>query len=76
MRSQRLVLVSLFLLAGCVSPQRLQKARTDFSTFSAERDRRSIQQKCADAGALPGTTAELECRMGLEKPVPATVPAH
>jgi len=63
------------LLVGCVSPQKIQKARTDFSTYSAERNEREIEQRCADAGALPGTEASLECRLGLSKP-PPNPPAH
>jgi outer membrane murein-binding lipoprotein Lpp len=63
------------LLCGCVSPQKVQKARTDYSTYSAEQRERNIEQRCADAGAMPGTQANLECRLGLNKP-PANPPAH
>jgi len=63
------------LLCGCVSPQKVQKARTDFSTYSAERRERNIEQICADAGAMPGTQANLECRLGLNKP-PANPPSR
>ncbi len=57
------------LLCGCVSPQKLQKARTDYSIYSAERNERSVEQRCIAAGAMPGTEASLECRLGLSKPV-------
>jgi len=63
------------LLCSCVSPQKLQKARGDFSVYSAERRERSIEQRCADQGAMPGTQASLECRLGLTKP-PQNPSAH
>ena len=71
-----LVLAGILALAGCVAPQKLQKARTDFSTYSAQQHQRSIVERCADAGAMPGTTAELECRMGLGGTAPQPAPAH
>jgi outer membrane murein-binding lipoprotein Lpp len=70
-----LAAVCACLLCGCVSPQKVQKARTDFSTYSAEQRERNIEQICADAGAMPGTEANLECRLGLNKPSP-NPPAH
>jgi outer membrane murein-binding lipoprotein Lpp len=69
------VAACLGLLFGCVSPQKLQKARTDYSTFSAEQRENSIAQRCTDAGAIPGTEANLECRLGLSKP-PQNPPAR
>ena len=71
-----LVLAGILALAGCVAPQKLQKARTDFSTYSAQQHQRSIVERCADAGAMPGTTAELECRMGLGGTALQPAPAH
>jgi len=70
-----LALACACLLPGCVPPQKLQKARTDYSAFSAEQHERGIEQRCADAGAMPGTEASLECRLGLSRP-PQTAPAH
>jgi hypothetical protein len=70
------ILAGMLVLLGCVSPQKLQKARTDISTYSAERQRRNAVERCADAGAMPGTTAELECRMGLGGTAPPPAPAH
>jgi len=63
------------LLCGCVSPQKLQKARDDISTYSTQRRENSIAQRCADAGAMPGTEANLECRLGLNSK-PQASPAH
>ena len=63
------------LLCGCVSPQKLQKARSDYSTYSTEQRERSVEQHCADTGAMPGTVASLECRMGLNAP-PQNPPSH
>jgi hypothetical protein len=56
------------LLYGCVSPQKLQKARSDISAYSTAQRERTIEQRCMDAGAMPGTEANLECRLGLSKP--------
>jgi outer membrane murein-binding lipoprotein Lpp len=70
-----LILAGILALSGCVSPQKLQKARSDISIYSAERQRRNAAERCADAGAMPGTTAELECRMGLGGAAPSP-PAH
>jgi outer membrane murein-binding lipoprotein Lpp len=55
-------------LCGCVSPQKLQKARDDISAYSAARRENDVAQRCVDAGAMPGTEANLECRLGLGKP--------
>ena len=75
-KARRILAVAVaFLLAGCVSPQKIQKARSDFSTYSAERNEREIEQRCADAGAMPGTEASLECRLGLSRPA-QTSPPH
>jgi outer membrane murein-binding lipoprotein Lpp len=71
-----LILAGMLILSGCVSPQKIQKTRTDFSTYSAERQRRNAVERCANAGAMPGTTAELECRMGLGGVAPQPAPAH
>ena len=76
MRVRCLILAGSFLLFGCVAPQKLQKARTDISTYSAERRQRNAIERCADAGAMPGTTAELETRMGLGGTAPQAAPAH
>jgi hypothetical protein len=70
-----LVIVCACLVCGCVSPQKVQKARTDFSTYSARQRERTIEQRCTDQGAMPGTQASLECRLGLTKP-PQNPPAH
>ena len=73
MKLRRLILASILVLSGCVTPQKLQKARSDFSTYSAQQRQRSAVERCADAGAMPGTTAELQCRMGLGGAPPAPV---
>jgi hypothetical protein len=76
MQLRWLILAGILVLPGCVAPQKLQKARTDFSTYSEQRHQRSTLERCADAGAMPGTTAELECRMGLGGAAPSPPPAH
>lgn len=67
---RKLVLAGLFLLAGCVSPQQVQKARTDASVFREQQRARDVREKCLDEGAMPGTTAYLACQLRLEKPAP------
>jgi hypothetical protein len=76
MQLRWLILAGILALSGCVSPQKLQKARMDISTYSAQRHQRATAERCADAGAMPGTTAELECRMGLGGAAPQPAPAH
>ena len=71
-----LALTCVFMLAGCVAPQRIQKARTDASVYSEELHARDARERCADSGALPGTPAELECLMRLDKTAPQNSPAH
>ena len=63
------------LLAGCVSQQKVERARTDISNYATEKRERDIAQHCIDAGAMPGTQANLECRLGLNKP-PQNPPAN
>ena len=76
MQLRWLVLAGTLVLAGCVSQQKLQKARTDISNYSVERQERDIEQRCIDAGAMPGTEANLECRLGLAKEPPQAPPPH
>jgi hypothetical protein len=61
-----LLLIPLLALCACVAPQKLQKARRDYSAFSAERHDRDVEDQCADQ-AVPGTTANLACQLGLQK---------
>jgi len=76
MQTRWLILAGILVLSGCVAPQKLQKARTDISTYSEQRHQRATVERCADAGAMPGTTAELECRMGLGGTASQPAPAH
>jgi hypothetical protein len=76
MQTRWLILAGILVLSGCVAPQKLQKTRADISTYSEQRHQRNILERCADAGAMPGTTAELECRMGLGGTAPQPAPAH
>jgi hypothetical protein len=63
-----LVIFAALLLSGCVSPQKVEMARADYATFNQQRQQRAIQERCVDGGAMPGTTASLACRMGLDAP--------
>jgi starvation-inducible outer membrane lipoprotein len=76
MQTRWLILAGILVLSGCVAPQKLQKTRTDISTYSEQQRQRATIERCADAGAMPGTTAELECRMGLGGTAPEPAPAH
>ena len=69
------ILASLLVLSGCVSPQKVQKTRDDAAAYTAARHERDVAQHCIDPGAMPGTEADLECRLGLSKP-PQASPVH
>jgi hypothetical protein len=76
MQLRWLILAGIQILSGCVAPQKLQKARTDISTYSEQRHQRNTVERCADAGVMPGTTAELACRMGLDGTIPQPPLTH
>ena len=69
------IVAGLLILSGCVSPQKVQKTRDDAAAYAAARHERDVAQHCIDQGAMPGTEADLECRLGLSKPAQAP-PAH
>lgn len=64
----RLLIFATLVLSGCVSAQKVEKARADYATFNQQRQQRAVEERCADQGAMPGTTASLACRMGLDAP--------
>lgn len=68
----RLLILAMLVLSGCVSPQKVERARADYATFNQQRQQRAVQERCVDGGAMPGTTASLACRMGLDAPPSAT----
>ena len=68
----RLLILAMLVLSGCVSAQKVEKARADYATFNQQRQERAVQERCVDGGAMPGTTASLACRMGLDAPRTAT----
>jgi len=63
----RVMLVSALglalLLAGCVSPRQIQKTRSDAAIYGEQQRARAIREHCIDGGAMPGTTAYLECQL-------------
>jgi hypothetical protein len=61
---------SILLLAGCVSPKQIEKTKTDASSYSQQQHARDVRERCMDDGAMPGTTAYLECQLRLEKSTP------
>jgi outer membrane murein-binding lipoprotein Lpp len=56
----------ILCLAGCVSPQKIDKTRADMDTFNAERQARDANQQCSET-AMPGTVEHLACRMAKTK---------
>ncbi len=57
------VLGFVLLLAGCVPAQQIQKTRTDAAIYSGQQRAREIRERCIDGGAMPGTTAYLQCEL-------------
>jgi hypothetical protein len=53
----------VFLLCGCVSAHQIQKTRGDAVIYGEQQRAREIRERCIDRGAMPGTTAYLECRL-------------
>ena len=51
------------LLAGCISAHQIEKTRNDAAIYGAQRRARDIREHCIDSGAMPGTTAYLECQL-------------
>lgn len=51
------------LLAGCVSAHQVEKTRNDAAIYGEQRRARDIREHCIDSGAMPGTTAYLECQL-------------
>lgn len=71
-----LMVACALLLAGCVAPRQLEKARTDASIYAEQQRARENRERCMDEGAMPGTAAYLECQLKLENPAPQKQPAH
>lgn len=57
------VLSSALLLGGCVPARQIQKTRNDAAVYGEQQRARSVREHCIDGGAMPGTTAYLECRL-------------
>ncbi len=57
------VLGLALLLAGCVSARQIQKTRSDAAIYGEQQRARAIREHCIDSGAIPGTTAYLECQL-------------
>lgn len=51
------------LLAGCVSAHQIQKTRNDAAVYGEQQRARAVREHCIDSGAIPGTTAYLECQL-------------
>jgi len=51
------------LLGGCVPARQIQKTRNDAAIYGEQRRARDIREHCIDGGAMPGTTAYLECQL-------------
>jgi hypothetical protein len=61
-----LVIAVLAPLAGCISPQKIEKTRADATTFAVERQARDANQQCSET-AMPGTVEHLTCRLAKTK---------
>jgi hypothetical protein len=59
----RLALGFFLLLAGCVPAHQIQKTKADAAIYGEQRRAREVREHCIDSGALPGTTAYLECQL-------------
>ena len=66
LRTMPVVAITL-LLAGCVSPQKIEKTQEDAQTFAAERQARDANQQCSET-AMPGTVEHLACRLAKTNP--------
>jgi outer membrane murein-binding lipoprotein Lpp len=60
--SQVMRLGCALLLAGCVSPEKVQKTRMDAAQFDAELQARKSNAQCSET-AMPGTPEHLACRL-------------
>lgn len=56
-------ILGLALLSGCVSSRQVQKTREDAAIYGEQQRARAIREHCIDSGAMPGTTAYLECQL-------------
>ena len=57
------VLGFALLLTGCISAHQIQKTRNDAAVYGEQQRARAIREHCIDSGAIPGTTAYLECQL-------------
>jgi hypothetical protein len=60
---QVLILGFVLLLTGCVPAQQIQKTRTDAAIYNGQQKARETRERCIDGGAMPGTTAYLQCEL-------------
>jgi hypothetical protein len=51
------------MLAGCVPAHQIEKTRNDAAIYGEQRRAREARERCIDKGAMPGTTAYLECQL-------------
>jgi hypothetical protein len=50
-----------------VTPHQIQKTRTDAAIYGEQQRARDVREHCIDSGAIPGTTAYLECQLKSSK---------
>jgi hypothetical protein len=67
LRIQWPILSVVLLLCGCVTPHQIQKTRTDAAIYGEQQRARDVREHCIDSGAIPGTTAYLECQLKSSK---------
>ena len=57
------ILGLVLLLCGCVPARQIQKTRSDAAIYGEQQRARAAREHCIDRGAMPGTTAYLECAL-------------
>jgi len=53
----------VLLVGGCVPARQIQKTRDDAAIYGEQQRARAVRERCIDGGAMPGTTAYLECQL-------------
>ncbi len=64
-------LACALLLCGCVSPKKLKETQQSIQTFEQQKAANYANQRCDDAGAIPGSMQHFQCMLGTP-PQPAS----
>jgi outer membrane biogenesis lipoprotein LolB len=63
-----LLAMTALLLSGCISPQKVKDTEQSYKTFEQQKQALDANQRCTDAGAVPGSMEHLECSVGVTPP--------